>query len=92
MQMRQKLSKPSNQSNISRANRQGNNNGKIFPGETKFIKSNKREGKVLPNTHDNKDVIQPEEELTIVENNIIESPVSPKKSSAKETKLKGKSE
>ena len=89
--MRQKLSRPSNQSNISRANRQGNNNGKIFPGETKFIKSNKREGKVLPNTRDNKDVNQVDEPA-IVENNIIESPVSPKKSSAKETKLKGKSE
>jgi hypothetical protein len=29
--MRQKLSKPSNNSNVSKANRQGNNNGKIFP-------------------------------------------------------------
>lgn len=38
--MRQKLSKPSNSSRVSKANRQGNNNGKLFPNESKFFKAN----------------------------------------------------
>jgi hypothetical protein len=39
--MRQKLAKPSNNSSVSKANRQGNNNGKLFPTESKFFKSKK---------------------------------------------------
>lgn len=39
--MRQKLAKPSNNSSVSKANRQGNNNGKLFPTESRFYKSKK---------------------------------------------------
>jgi len=39
--MRQKLAKPSNNSRVSKANRQGNNNGKLFPTESMFFKSKK---------------------------------------------------
>jgi hypothetical protein len=98
--MRQKLSKPSNQSNISRANRQGNNNGKIFPGDRKFIKTNKREGKTLPDTIDNNDDNNDDnnvdnntrEEEEIFEIKTIEITAPPKKSIAKDIKQKGKSE
>ena len=68
--MRQKLAKPSNNSSVSKANRQGNNNGKLFPTESRFFKSKKLiDIHPTKNSDDDKDAIAKIHEL--INENIV---------------------